>query len=178
MLKFLKIRNVKNPEREVGNAGIDLFVPSFTKELKESCKCIFDIDSQGKECIAVPPHKQVCIPSGIKAHISINKTLGLLGLEMDLFAENKSSIATKKFLDVSAVEIDPNYQGEIHISLTNTSDEYIYIYEGEKIIQLVPRIYIAEKIKVFDGNEILEEEFYKDFKYYNRGIGAFGSTNS
>lgn len=177
MLKFLKIRNVKNPEREAGNAGIDLFVPVFTKEFKKSCKCIFDIDNQGKECIAVPPHKQVCIPSGIKAHISINKVLRLLGLEMDLLAENKSSIATKKFLDVAAVEVDPNYQGEIHISLTNTSDEYIYIYEEEKIIQLVPRVYVSEKIDIFDIDEISDDEFYKEIKYHNRGKGNFGSTN-
>jgi dUTPase len=104
------------------------------------------------------------------------------GLQMDLFVENKSGVATKKGLDVGACEIDPNYQGEIHLSLTNASPEDVRIYEDDKITQLVPRVYVTDEAHIFtdiavDPEEgISEEQFWEGFEYNNRGTGGFGST--
>ncbi len=195
MIKFLKIRDVADPYREDGNAGFDFFVPKFNDAFKKTCaeeakknpKAAVNItkDDTGKECIIVGPHERVCIPSGIKSYLELSMPLISYGLQMDLYVENKSGIATKKGLDVGACEIDPNYKGEIHLSLTNTSDDYLYIYEDDKITQLVPRVYCTEKASIFTdasldidaNNKITEDEFYDGFPYSNRGTGGFGSTS-
>jgi dUTPase len=70
--------------------------------------------------------------------------------------------------------------------LTNTSDDYLYIYEDDKITQLAPRVYCTEEARIYTeekvdveaDNKISENEFYKDFKYNNRGAGGFGSTGT
>ncbi len=106
------------------------------------------------------------------------------GLQMDLYVENKSGVATKKGLDVGACEIDPNYQGEIHLSLTNTSKEDVRIYEDDKITQLVPRVYVTDEAQIFtdvaidSDTGVSEEQFWEGFKYNNRGEGGFGSTGT
>ena len=157
MIKFLKIRNVKSPEREVGNAGIDLFVPSDFKE------------------VVLKPLEQIIIPSGLKVHIELNKALSLFDLGIDLLVENKSSISTQKGLLITCCEIDENYQGEIHIGVVNASRKKVVVKPNEKLVQIVPRIYVTEKIKVYEN--IDENIFYKNFKWKNRNSGAFGSTN-
>lgn len=191
MIKFLLIRDVAAPERELGNAGFDFFVPEFNKSFKETCAkeaekipaaaVKFQTDRDGKEYISIAPHNRVNIPSGVKSYISLGMPLASYGLEADLIVENKSGISTKRGLDVAACEIDPNYQGEIHLSLTNTTDDYVSIYAGDKITQLVPRIYIKDDAIIkksldIDPNGESEETFYDGFKYNNRGVGGFGST--
>lgn len=196
MIKFLKIRDVASPERENGNAGIDFFVPKFDEDFIETCKkeaekipgaavrfaMIIDDNGNSKRVIEVNPHSRVNIPSGIKSYLKLGMPLSSYNLEMDLYVENKSGIATKKGIDVGACEVDPNYQGEIHISVTNTTNETIYINEGDKIVQLVPRVYCTDEPHVFyskavNENGISEEEFWKDFEWTNRGTGGFGSTS-
>ena len=191
MIKFLKVRDVASPEREDGNVGFDFFVPKFTKEFREDCQkeaeknpkagCYFSVvkdNGETKTFINVPAHGRVSIPSGIKSYLKLNRFLRLFHLQMDLFVENKSGIATKKGLDVGACEIDPNYQGEIHLSLTNTTDEDIKIFEGDKITQLAPRVYVTGKAKVYSEIDTPEEKFWKGFKYHNRGNGGFGSIGT
>lgn len=188
MIKFLLIRNVAAPERERGNAGFDFFVPEFDDKFIEDCNkeaeknpnaaVKITTDKYGKQCIRVSPHARVNIPSGVKSYISLGLPLSSYGLEADLYVENKSGVATKKGLDSAAVEVDPNYQGEIHLSLTNTTDDFIDIYPGDKIVQLVPRVYMSEEASVYKESEISSEDFWKDFKYNNRGEGWAGSTGT
>lgn len=186
MIKFLLIRDVAAPEREKGNAGFDFFVPEFNEKFKEDCAkeaekipasaVNFLLDEWGKEYIGVKPHGRVNIPSGVKSYLTLGMPLSSYGLNIDLVVENKSGVATKKGLDVGAVEIDPNYQGEIHLSLTNTSDNYLRIYAGDKITQLVPRVYVDVEPEVVKLEDTTEEEFWENFKYNNRGSGGFGSS--
>ena len=35
MIEFLKVKDVKDPCRKIGDAGIDFFIPSFSKELQQ-----------------------------------------------------------------------------------------------------------------------------------------------
>lgn len=187
MIKFLKVRDVPTPERENGNVGFDFFVPRFNEDFIKTCKeeaeknpkaaCNFG-EQNNQPYIIVPAHGRVSIPSGIKSYLKLNWFLRLFHLQMDLFVENKSGIATKKGLDVGACEIDPNYQGEIHLSLTNTTDEEIKIFEGDKITQLAPRIYVTDRAQVYVEAEVPESKFWKGFKYHNRGSGGFGSTGT
>lgn len=191
MIKFLLTRDVHAPEREDGNAGFDFFVPEINDSFELTCAqeaaknpkaaCIIKEDDEGKY-IDLPAGKRVCIPSGVKSYLSLGMPLCSYGLEMDLYVENKSGIATKKGLDVGACEIDPNYQGEIHLSLTNASEDDVKIRAGDKITQLVPRVYCTDTARVFktvdvdENTGITEEAFYEGFKYNNRGAGGFGST--
>ena len=194
MIKFFLTRDVAAPERENGNAGFDFFVPKFNEAFKLTCAkeaeknpkagCYFKIDENGKEYIDFPAGSRVCIPSGVKSYLSLSMPLISYGLQMDLYVENKSGVATKKGLDVGACEIDPNYQGEIHLSLTNASKEYVRIYEDDKIAQLVPRVYVTDEAQIFtDVNldpekGIAEDQFWEGFTYDNRGSGWAGSTGT
>ena len=194
MIKFFLTRDVAAPERENGNAGFDFFVPKFNEAFKLTCAkeaeknpkagCYFKIDENGKEYIDFPAGSRVCIPSGVKSYLSLSMPLISYGLQMDLYVENKSGVATKKGLDVGACEIDPSYKGEIHLSLTNASKEDVRIYEDDKITQLVPRVYVTDEAQIFtDVNldpekGIAEDQFWECFTYDNRGSGWAVSTGT
>ncbi len=144
-MKFLKIRDVKSPTRGTPkSAGIDLFIPNDFPhtELKSG--------------------ESVLIPSGIKLNVPENHVF---------IAMNKSGIATKRHLQVGACVIDEDYQGEIHIHLTNVGDSTSSIGGGDKIVQclLLPISYagveVVETEEELFGGEVTE-----------RGDGGFGST--
>jgi dUTPase len=164
--------DVKAPEREYGNAGVDFFIPNHTdtfvkafneKNLTENA--VLDFNEEGKPVIKIMPHGRVNIPSGIRSFIPANVALE---------AHNKSGIATKYGLVFGASTCDANYQGIIHISLINTTNKVVELPLGTKAVQFIPRIIDTSAIEVYNG--ISFEEFYKDFEFTNRGEGAFGST--
>lgn len=164
MVKLLKIRDVKDPQRELGNAGIDTFVPNFSEQFMADLKAknpTIDIKDSG---INIGPQESVNIPLGIKVSIPTN-----IALE----AANKSGVATKKKLFVGATVVDSSYQGEIHCHLVNVGLDVQHIDYGEKIIQWLPRYIDDGKIEIFDG--VTTEEFYGGIKTL-RGEGGFGST--
>lgn len=173
-LKFVKTRSVNSPSRGTKkSAGIDLFVPvfddRFIKDLKDKNPQISDIRPDNHEWILfednkiiLAPGAALCIPSGI--HI--------LGQEEIAYnMHNKSGIGTKKRLDRLAEVVDQDYQGEIHISITNTSQFMIIISEGEKLIQM-----LEMKVKYSDLEEIesLDKLYLSESE---RGANGFGSTN-
>ena len=71
-----------------------------------------------------------------------------------------------------AWEFPPEYQGVIHLSLVNTSEEDVHIEYGQKIIQfiLLPVFY--------DTLEEVENESKCFTETTERGSGAFGSTGT
>ena len=164
MVKFLKIRDVKTPQRDLGNAGIDTFVPEFSEAYLEALKAKnpdIDISEDG---INLGPQESVLIPSGLKTSFANN-----IALE----AANKSGVATKKKLFVGATVVDASYQGEIHIHLVNVGYELQHINFGEKIVQWLPRLIDTEEHEVYEN--ISEEEFYNGV-VTSRAAGGFGST--
>ena len=109
-MKISKVREVKTPTRGTEkSAGIDFYMPNGFSETIEP----------GQSCL---------VPSGIKANIPTGYAL---------IAFNKSGVAVKKNLYVGACVVDEDYQGEIHINLTNVGTKTTTIESGEKIIQLV-----------------------------------------
>ena len=143
-MKISKVREVKTPVRGTANsAGIDFFVPEGINETL----------GPGKSCL---------IPSGIKANVPDNHAL---------IAFNKSGVAVKKKLHVGACVVDEDYQGEIHINLTNVGNETVHIESGEKIIQfvLVPVTY--DEVSIVDENNLFDHTS-------ERGSGGFGSTGT
>ena len=173
MIKFFIEPNydVKAPVRDAGNAGVDFFIPNYSEAFikafneKNSEKNANLIKLDKDYAIRIEPHGRANIPSGIRSYISPNVALE---------AQNKSGIATKHGLTYGASVVDANYQGIIHISLINTTDEPVFLSLGTKAVQFIPRIIDISPIEVY--NTVSLEEFYKDFEFSNRGEGAFGST--
>lgn len=132
-LKFVKVRNVKSPERGTPrSAGIDFFVPE---------------DDGGM----IGPGESMNIPSGI--HVKIPAGFALIAM-------NKSGVALKKGLTVGACVIDEDYQGEVHLHVVNIGRNRKAIKPGEKLIQmlLVPVDYrnteeVASIEELYQGEE-------------------------
>ena len=143
-MKFSKVRDVKSPVRgHERDAGIDFFVPN-------------DGDTY---CIS--SGNSVLIPSGIK--VNVPKGFALI-------AFNKSGIAVKKNLYAGACVVDEDYQGEIHLHLTNVGYEDVWLSPGDKVLQflLIPIFYSKPE-------EVEFKDLYKEET--DRGEGGFGSTN-
>jgi dUTP pyrophosphatase len=135
-MKFLKIRDVKDPSRGTSkSAGIDLFIPN-------------DFEYR-----TLNPGQSLLIPAGLKANVPENYAF---------IAFNKSGVATKKHLAVGACVIDEDYQGEIHIHVYNYGSEPVTVNPGEKIIQcvLVPVLY--EEVEMVQTEEDLWEGVVTD----------------
>jgi len=144
-MKISKIREVKTPLRGTPeSAGIDFFVPNDFKQT------------------SVAPGGSVFIPSGIKVNVPTGHAL--IGF-------NKSGVALKKNLSIGACVVDEDYQGEIHLHLTNIGKNKVYLSAGEKIVQfiLLPVFY--------DAVEVVEESVLFDTET-QRGSGGFGSTGT
>ena len=167
MIKFLKIRDVKDPERELGNAGIDVFVPNHSYEFVGTLLEKNPTLTFSGAGFWVNPGEAVLIPLGLKTRFS--------SPNIALEATNKSGIATKKKLLFGATLVDYSYKGEIHAHLINVGMEPQFVGYGDKIIQFVPRIIDIEQHEVVEGED--EEAFYAGFES-KRGSGAFGSTGS
>ena len=147
-IKFIKIRDVKTPERGTTEAaGIDFFVPNDF------------------EPIRLEVGNKIIIPSGIKVR---------LPKQHAFIAFNKSGVSTKRGLIVGANVVDSDYLGELHIHLIKVSKadniKYEVIKPGDKIVQflLIP---IALPIMT----EITEED-YINLGMTERNDNAFGST--
>ena len=165
-IRFTKIRNVKSPSSNWGDAGSDFYVPEyseeFAKDLLEKNKnnnIVVKLDTQE---IQIGAHSQILIPSGIKVDIMDKYTY--------LDFENKSGVATKKELLIGAQVVDAIYQGEVHINVHNVSDKTQTIKFGEKLAQAVHKEY-----RNTEWIEISNEE-YDLIPPSTRGDGAFGST--
>jgi dUTP pyrophosphatase len=145
-MKFLKIRDVKTPTRGTPqSAGIDLYIPNDFPET------------------TILPGLSTLIPSGLKVNVPEGHAF---------IAFNKSGVATKKGLQVGACVIDEDYQGEIHIHLTNVGDESQIINPGDKIIQCVLLPVNYETVELVES----EEELWNG-EITQRGEGGFGSTD-
>lgn len=166
-MRFTKVRDVKNPVRGTPqSAGVDFFIPKFDMkfiadlQIKNNNQVNISMDDE--RCIVLHGHERILIPSGIHVDLPENTVL---------IAKNKSGVSSKKGLDVLACVVDEDYQGEVHISLINTSNSSVFLYEDEKIVQflLFPILYsVPTRVESL-------EELYTDVTV--RGDGGFGSTN-
>lgn len=181
-MQFIKTRDVKDPVRNpMENAGIDFYIPAYCYQFRSDliaknlgiatptskleifwaklCKKTF-ITVDGK--IYIAPRKDIIIPSGIRSKF---------GPELALIANNKSGIATKKKLIFGASVIDTSYQGEWHLHLINTSNQYQILECDQKVVQFIPHVVSTDPVEVLD---LLPAEFYTEKT--SRGEGWQGST--
>ncbi len=179
MVKFLVDDNfnVKSPEREFGNAGVDFFIPYYNSYFESAFeaknpahKAYLDLDIHtGEHYLVIAPHGDANIPSGVRSRLSAN-----IALE----AQNKSGVAAKYKLVYGASTVDANYQGIIHCHVINTTGSEVRIPLGSKIVQFIPRFIDISPIEVYRSSETTYDEFYKNFEFSNRRDGAFGSTGT
>lgn len=168
MIKFLKVRDVKDPIRDVDeNAGIDFFIPEKTDSLVAELVAFNPNITFSGNTIIIPPHEDICIPAGIKSKFDKN---------LALIAANKSGVATKNKLIFGAQVIDTAYQGEWHFHLINWSKHEQRIEFGKKIIQFVPTVISNDLHTVEDLVLTTEDKFFNEKT--NRGAGGFGSTGT
>lgn len=171
LLKYSAIRQVKSPARgHATDAGIDFFVPEFTKDfledLLEKSPKLKNIDpNDPPEMIGISSGESILIPAGVKLEIPY----GYMGLFL-----NKSGVASKRQLLIGAQVIDTFYSGEVHINLHNVGNNPVFLEPGDKIVQmtLVP-------VLNCDLTEVEEDHLY-DYMLSdkNRGSGGFGSTGT
>jgi len=165
-IKFLKVRDVKCPERgHKHDAGIDFFVPEFTEDFLKDLIEKNPYLIINKEKIVLEPGERVLIPSGIHCQMSSPGRA--------LIAANKSGVATKMGLIFGAQVVDYEYQGEIHLGVINTTPGIVEITPGMKILQFLEiPVYTSE---IYVNEDMTVESFYKDKT--TRGAGGFGSTD-
>jgi len=165
MLRYSKVREVKSPNRaNPTDAGMDMFVPvvddKFKADFAEKNECANVLIIEG--AIYLAPHGRACIPSG--CHFDIEEGYALI-------ANNKSGIATKLGLVYGAAVCDSDYQGEVHISLINTTNKTIKLSESQKIIQ-----FLYMPIRTDIPEEVPFEDLY--IEETERGEDGFGSTDN
>jgi dUTP pyrophosphatase len=166
-MKVAKVREVKTPERGTKlSAGIDMFVPvfntSFIRDYKEINRGVAPLqEMKQNKTITLSPHQRVLIPSGIKVNFE--------GEPKVLIAFNKSGVTTKQGLAMMAEVIDQDYQGEIFISMVNSSNEFVKIKENQKITQFILMPVFYDKIEFVDEKNIHPKES-------ERGENGFGHT--
>jgi dUTP pyrophosphatase len=114
-----------------------------------------------EETIVLAPGERYPFPSGLAVEVCEPGVAG--------FVYSRSGLGTKKGLTVSqgVGVIDPDYRGEIIVSLLNTSKETRTIERGERIAQLVFMPVLRANLTPVD--ELSDTQ---------RGGGGFGHTGS
>lgn len=167
-MKYTKIRQVRDLSRGTKrSAGIDFYTPEFSDAY------LFDVAALNKKqleydeiyidrhtrTIIIAPNAHILLPSGIKANLMSVGNGTLVDTEgVALICFNRSSIAIHQQLAVAADVIDEDYQGEIHLSLTNNSKRLVKIHEDTKILQcLLMRTFITD-LKLVKNDNLFNSE--------------------
>ena len=128
-------------------------------EPKYQTKHSVGADLVARQPVLISAGKTTRIPVGVY----IDKVEGDDTLELQV--RGRSSLACKGILPGNGVgTIDPDYEGEICMILTNTSDEDYQVNQGDRVGQILQAR--VEKIPGLIHKTIL------------RGEGGFGSTGS
>ncbi len=161
MVLIEKIREVKTPDRgTLESAGIDFYIPHFTVEQTTELNrdiVAATIKDLGANIVIAPGGDKI-IPSGIKAKFLPGHAL---------IAFNKSGVSTKLGLTVGACVVDSDYQGEIMIHLINTTQKFVKLPLGKKIVQFVLVPIANNKVVLSENIHVIPTE---------RGDGKCGST--
>lgn len=161
--RFTKVRDVKSPVRGTNlSAGIDFFVPKDFKPF------------------VLLPHKDVLIPSGIKA--SFEKVCMLMAAEKSGVTSSAEAKAISNMdannsyqspTVLGAKIVDADYQGEIHIHIINVGNKPILIEPDKKIAQfiLVPVLYCEIEEADSEKELFANESSSRGDKGFGKGTG-------
>ena len=187
-LRVSLIRKVKPPCRaNKADAGIDFFVPEDLSFNVYQCKNPHAVlataynESQNETHfveleyndinsryyiseILIHPNERALIPSGVKADIQFGWAL---------VQYEKSGIWINRGLKCGGCVIDSGYQGEIHISVFNASNEVVAIKAGDKLVQ-----FLLLPVGLCDIEVVPDDVLYDKTSISSRGDRGFGSTNT
>jgi dUTP pyrophosphatase len=160
----IEVINIEYPKYATsGSAAIDLRACSFERQKLNLFDTYYD---KSKKKFYLCPGERVLIGTGIALDLLINTRYGsypLAGLVLP-----RSGLGSKGItLSNSVGLIDTDYQGEIKISLWNTSEDVFIINDLDRIAQLMFISYFKPTF------EVVEE-----FEPSDRGESGFGSTGS
>lgn len=125
--------------------------------------------SAGIDLRACFSSENVCIPAGGRLAIAAGIAIEPSRNDIAGFVYSRSGLGTKRGLTVSqgVGVIDPDYRGEILVSLLNTSGEERTISRGDRIAQMVFQPFYRANITIADELGTTE-----------RGAGGFGHTGT
>jgi len=131
-------------------------------------------DEKGLNYFLLAPHQRVLIPSGIKSKMATSNRA--------LIAFNKSGIASKFGLVAGSCVVDYLYQGEIHLSVINTSTTVVRIYEDMKLLQFIETPIFNSDIDIVNGcagsnKDVVDTESFYEGMSTERGENGFGSSD-
>lgn len=107
--------------------------------------------------VAIGSESCAIVPTGIAVEIPT----GLFGL-----IRPRSGLATKSKIGVlSSCIVDEDYRGEVFVNLINHGKEYVGLFPGQRIAQLVLLPYHRANL-----------EWVEDLEPTERGFGGHGST--
>ena len=140
MMRYMRLRPTtrKLERKSRGAAGFDLYV---------------DLGAEGNS-MRIQPHETRRIPTGIAVE------LGSMFCGLILPRSSSTDV-----FDTKHPPIDPDYRGEIHIILHNTSVSEYDVKHGERIAQLI--------VVPCYPNDLVESQ---ELSATERGSGGFGST--
>jgi len=141
-------KDVELPEYQtVGSSGADIkaYIPEFKDTEKDSYQSSFILVGPG-ETRKIRSGLCVEIPSSLEIQIRPRSSMSMRGL-------------------VAFGTIDSDYRGEIHIIVSNISNEHVKVHHGDRIAQVV--LAPVKKIKWKDSPFLNDTE---------RGSGGFGHT--
>lgn len=150
------------PTTKTGDAGYDLY-------------CMADEDFSGtgygpEPTYALAPGERKRFKTGVRISlpgpINVMTSHGFV-VRMETYANirDRSGNANKKGLHVLAGVGDRIYRGELQVVLLNTSDEFQYIRDGDRIAQFIIEVIIKPAFQTVDT---LDET--------DRGENGFGSS--
>jgi dUTP pyrophosphatase len=119
------------------------------------------LDIKANDFFEILPGESKIITTGL--YIAIPQ--GCVGLVW-----SRSGMSVKNKIEVGAGCIDATYRGELLVHLYNFGKEPYYVYDGDRIAQLLT-------IPVFLGQyELVDELKWEQIKNTDRGQDGFGST--
>lgn len=107
--------------------------------------------------VNIAPHSTIKIPTGWAFQPPEGYMLQIL---------QRSGLASKGLIPLGGI-LDEDYTGEVIVIMLNTTDDYLYINNGDRIAQMAIRSYYQGEFELVDKLDETE-----------RGDGAFGSTGT
>jgi dUTP pyrophosphatase len=156
---------------KAGDVGLDIPVAlPYRNNYKEDVKNYLleckELDVEPKEeiinrlkhgCVIVRPGQRYLVPTDIKIEIPEGYWASI---------EARSS-TSKRSLIVPKGVIDEGYRGELFAQIINVGNETVYIYHGDRLIQLIMHERIIKDFDIIEVDELSESE---------RGESGFGSS--
>ena len=172
-IQFLKIRDVKSPQRSSSEeAGIDFFIPTLTnyffKSLNE-CNPLHGrqytiLNRPGMEPeIELLSGGRILIPSGIKVFLQPSTCLQV---------NNKSGVATKEGLIYTAQVVDSTYYGEVHLGVANISKKSVYLTGSKKLLQRLHLPIILSEMEEVGLDEYNDLITNRPSERWDKGFGS------